>query len=54
MTVELTEDQVAEYKEAFSLLDKDGDGIIETSLFPLLVRSLYRFPTESELVDMIK
>ena len=24
----LTEEQIAEYKEAFSLLDKDGDGII--------------------------
>ena len=49
----LTEEQIAEYKEAFSLLDKDGDGIIETSLVPLLIRSLYKFPTETEIVEMI-
>lgn len=49
----LTEEQIAEYKEAFSLLDKDGDGVIETSLIPLLIRSLYKFPTEAEVVEMI-
>jgi hypothetical protein len=26
MAVEYTEDQIAEFKEAFSLFDKDGDG----------------------------
>lgn len=26
MANELTEDQIAEFKEAFSLFDKDGDG----------------------------
>ena len=27
---QLTEDQIAEFKEAFSLFDKDGDGTITT------------------------
>lgn len=26
MTEQLTEEQIAEFKEAFSLFDKDGDG----------------------------
>ncbi|RWW36310.1 hypothetical protein BHE74_00058677 [Ensete ventricosum] len=28
MTEQLTDDQIAEFKEAFSLFDKDGDGLI--------------------------
>jgi hypothetical protein len=28
MTEQLTEEQIAEFKEAFSLFDKDGDGIV--------------------------
>lgn len=47
MVSQLTEEEIAEYKEAFSLLDKDGDGVIEISLLPLLIRSLYMFPTEA-------
>jgi len=54
MAKQLTEEEVAEYKEAFSLLDKDGDGSIKISLLPLLVRSLYLFPTEAELSEMTK
>uniref|UniRef100_A0A1I8JR39 EF-hand domain-containing protein n=1 Tax=Macrostomum lignano TaxID=282301 RepID=A0A1I8JR39_9PLAT len=30
MADQLTEDQIAEFKEAFSLFDKDGDGCITT------------------------
>ena len=29
---ELTEDQVAEFREAFELFDKDGDGTITTKV----------------------
>lgn len=28
MADKLTDDQIAEFKEAFSLFDKDGDGLI--------------------------
>jgi len=31
-TEELTEDQVAEFREAFELFDKDGDGTITTKV----------------------
>ena len=30
MAEQLTEEQIAEFKEAFSLFDKDGDGTITT------------------------
>ena len=30
MTDQLTETQIAEFKEAFQLFDKDGDGTIST------------------------
>ncbi|KAL9653152.1 hypothetical protein ABK040_006368 [Willaertia magna] len=49
----LTEDQIAEFKEAFSLFDKDGDGTITTSELGTVMRSLGQNPTEAELQDMI-
>ena len=49
---QLTEEQIADYKEAFSLFDKDGDGIIKVSDLGLLVRSLNLNPTESEIAEM--
>jgi Ca2+-binding EF-hand superfamily protein len=33
MAEQLTEDQIAEFKEAFSLFDKDGDGKQDFSAF---------------------
>jgi len=35
MADQLTDDQIAEFKEAFSLFDKDGDGISHARLPPL-------------------
>ena len=32
MADQLTDDQISEFKEAFSLFDKDGDGNIPLSL----------------------
>ena len=32
MADQLTEEQVAEFKEAFALFDKDGDGTITTKV----------------------
>ncbi|EGR29995.1 hypothetical protein IMG5_144690 [Ichthyophthirius multifiliis] len=49
---EPTKEQIAEYKEAFSLFDKDGDNVIDIKYLGLLVRSLNRNPTESELEQM--
>nr|UPU99502.1 jGCaMP8s [synthetic construct] len=50
---QLTEEQIAEYKEAFSLFDKDGDGTITTKELGTVMRSLGHNPTEAELQDMI-
>ena len=32
---DLTDDQICEFKEAFELFDKDGDGTITTKVSPL-------------------
>merc|ERR1712118_262062 len=53
MADQLTEEQIAEFKEAFSLFDKDGDGTITTKELGTVMRSLVQNPTEAELQDMI-
>ncbi|XP_030236483.1 calmodulin-like [Gadus morhua] len=53
MADQLTEEQIAEFKEAFSLFDKDGDGTITTKELGTVMHSLGQNPTEAELQDMI-
>ena len=43
----------AEFREAFGLFDKNGDGTISSSELGTIMRSLGQNPTESELQDMI-
>ncbi len=50
---ELSDEQVSEFKEAFALFDKDGDGTITTRELGTVMRSLGQNPTEAELQDMI-
>merc|ERR1712017_32397 len=50
---QLTDEQIAEFKEAFSLFDKDGDGTVTTKELGTVMRSLGQNPTEAELQDMI-
>lgn len=45
--------ECTEFKEAFSLFDKDGDGTITTKELGTVMRSLGQNPTEAELQDMI-
>jgi Ca2+-binding EF-hand superfamily protein len=42
-TDQLTEEQIAEFKEAFSLFDKDGDGTITTKELGVLHKPLSCF-----------
>ncbi|XP_058285449.1 calmodulin-like protein 3 [Hylobates moloch] len=53
MADQLTEEQITEFKEAFSLFDKDGDGCITTRELGTVMRSLGQNPTEAELRDMM-
>ncbi|KAL2463754.1 Calmodulin-like protein 11 [Forsythia ovata] len=49
----LSEEQIVEFKEAFSLFDKDGDGCITIEELATVIRSLDQNPTEEELEDII-
>jgi len=49
-----TEEQIAEFKEAFSLFDKDGDGTIDNEELGTVLRSLGNQPTDEDVEDMIR
>ena len=49
----LTEEQTAEYREAFALFDKNGDGTITVVELGTVMRQMGQNPTEAELQDMI-
>ena len=54
MADQLTEEQIAEFKEAFSLSDKNSNGTITTNELGTVMRLLGQNPTMAELQDMIK
>ncbi|KAL6640476.1 hypothetical protein ACP70R_021599 [Stipagrostis hirtigluma subsp. patula] len=49
----LSKEQIKEFREAFNLFDKDGDGTITTKELGTVMKSLGQSPTEAELRDMI-
>ena len=53
MSNQMTEEQIAEYKEAFSVFDKNGDGAITREELGTVMRSLGQSPTETDLQDII-
>eukprot|EP00298_Acanthocystis_sp_HF-20_P016902 c21621_g3_i2.p1 GENE.c21621_g3_i2~~c21621_g3_i2.p1 ORF type:complete len:167 (-),score=68.94 c21621_g3_i2:20-469(-) len=54
MSGNLTEAEISEFKEAFSLFDKDGSSTISTKDLGTVMRSLGASPTEAEVQEMIK
>lgn len=49
----LKEGQITEYKEAFSVFDKEGTGEISTDELGTVMRSLGQNPSDKELQDMV-
>ena len=50
---QLTEGQIAEYKEAFDFFDKDGDGTITAKELGAVMRLLGYNPSDADLADVI-
>nr|AHA51357.1 EF-hand_1 domain-containing protein [Euplokamis dunlapae] len=50
----LSEAQIVEFREAFAMFDKDGDGSISVSELGTVMRSLGQNPTDHELSEMIR
>lgn len=53
LAASLTEEQVAEFKECFSLFDRDGDGTVDTAELGTVMKSLGQRMSEEELQQMI-
>ncbi|RXH84133.1 hypothetical protein DVH24_027032 [Malus domestica] len=53
MAEALTEGQIAEFQEAFCLIDKDSDGLISLEELATVIQSLDQRPSKEEIQDMI-
>ena len=49
----LTPEQIAEFKEAFTIFDTDGDNTISTKELGRVMRSLGQSPSDAELRELI-
>jgi calmodulin len=54
MSKNLSEDKIAEFRCAFELFDKDGDGNITTKELGGVIRYLGQTPSDEELMELIK
>ncbi|PNH03109.1 Calmodulin [Tetrabaena socialis] len=50
----MADERYAEYKEAFTLFDSDGDGFITTKELGTVLRALGKSPTEAEIKTIVK
>jgi len=53
MIINLTKEQIAEFREAFQIFDYDGDGCITIKELGIVLRSLGQNISETELIEMI-
>lgn len=53
MSSSLTPEQIEEYREAFSLFDKDNSGSISPSELATVMKSLGLSPNETEITDLM-
>ena len=53
MVDNFSEEQIAEFKEAFALFDQDGDGTITLPELRTVMQSLGQNPTDQELIEVI-
>lgn len=52
--VKMSQQEIAEYQEAFNFFDKDNDGLIDVTEIGKLMRSVGLYPSENELQQMAK
>lgn len=50
---QLTKQEIADFKKAFSLLDKDHDGVINVKDLGIVMKSLGMNPTDTELKEIL-
>ncbi|PIC36044.1 hypothetical protein B9Z55_015188 [Caenorhabditis nigoni] len=50
---QLTEEEIHEFKEAFLLFDKDGNGTISIKELGVAMRALGQNPTEQQMMEII-
>ena len=53
MTHKMSDEQIAELKEAFNTFDLDGGGSISSRELGYAMRALGMNPTESEIVELL-
>lgn len=49
---QLTPEEIDEFREAFMMFDKDGNGTISTKELGVAMRSLGQNPTEQEILEV--
>ncbi|RUP42862.1 calmodulin [Jimgerdemannia flammicorona] len=54
MADQLTEDQISEFKEAFKVFDKDGNGFISAAELRHVMTSLGKTLSDEEVDEMIR
>lgn len=54
MVETLTADQIQEFRQAFDIMDRNGDGVITVDDLASVMRAIGQSPTANELQDMIR